>query len=38
MDIDFKRLTVEDVIKYLDYFKCCAFRISDYSAAFKVMW
>ncbi len=38
MDINFKRLTIEDIIEMQEYFACCNWRISDYSAAFKLMW
>ena len=38
MDINFKRLTIEDIVEMQRYFACCNWRISDYSAAFKLMW
>ena len=38
MDINFKRLTIEDIVEMQKYFACCNWRISDYSAAFKLMW
>ena len=36
--LTFKKLQTEDVIELKDYFKQCNYHISDYSAAFKVMW
>lgn len=36
--MEFKKLTVEDIIKYSRYFSECNLHLSDYSAAFKVMW
>ena len=33
-----KKLTPEDVIAHLEYFSRCKLLISDYSAAFKLMW
>ena len=38
MSIQFKRLCADDIIENIDYFKNCALHLSDYSAAFKVMW
>ena len=38
MDINFKRLTIEDIVEMQGYFARCNWRISDYSAAFKLMW
>lgn len=38
MDIQFKRLSIEDIVEMQRYFACCNWRISDYSAAFKLMW
>ena len=38
MDINFKRLTIADIVEMQGYFACCNWRISDYSAAFKLMW
>lgn len=36
--IEFKKLTVDDVVNAKEYFKACALRLSEYSMAFKVMW
>lgn len=36
--LEFKKLTTEDVINNIEFFKKCKIHISDYSAAFKVMW
>ena len=36
--MQFKRLTTEDIIRYADYFLKCNLHLSDYSAAFKMMW
>lgn len=38
MNIEFKKLTLADVIRLKPYFAACDYLISDYSAAFKVMW
>ena len=38
MSIQFKRLCADDIIENIDYFKNCALHLSDYSAAFKIMW
>ena len=38
MDINFKKLTVNDIIEMQPYFEACNLRLSDYSAAFKLMW
>lgn len=38
MSIQFKRLCADDIIENIVYFKNCALHLSDYSAAFKIMW
>lgn len=38
MNLEFKKLTIDDIIENRDYFCACGFHISDYSAAFKYMW
>lgn len=38
MDLYFKKTTFEDIVENLEYFRQCNFYISDYSAAFKLMW
>lgn len=38
MQINFKILTLNDIISMQKYFACCNWRLSDYSAAFKFMW
>ena len=38
MNIEFKSLTLEDIISMRQYFRCCKWLLSDYSAAFKLMW
>lgn len=36
--MELKKLTPDDVIRLAEYFKRCKLHISDYSAAFKIMW
>ena len=36
--LEFKKLTIDDIIDNIDYFCSCGFHMSDYSAAFKFMW
>lgn len=36
--LEFKRLTNDDIIRFADYFRKCKLHLSEYSAAFKVMW
>ena len=36
--MEFKKFTTEDAVRLSEYFRCCNFHISDYSAAFKVIW
>lgn len=38
MEINFKNLTLSDIIHMQPYFENCNWRLSDYSAAFKLMW
>ncbi len=38
MNIEFKNLTTDALIKMLPYFKACKLHLSDYSAAFRFMW
>lgn len=38
MDIKFQQLTNDDVIHMRQYFRGCKLYISNYSAAFKIMW
>lgn len=38
MEIEFKTLTLSDIIAMRKYFECCNLLLSDYSAAFKFMW
>lgn len=38
MELTFKKLEMADAIALKPYFAACRFYISDYSAAFKVMW
>lgn len=38
MNLDFKKFTIEDLVGNLDYFRQCSYHVSDYSAAFKLMW
>ena len=38
MSINFKNLSIEDIIQILPYFEAGNLRVSAYSAAFKVMW
>lgn len=36
--MEFKKFTTEDAVRLSEYFRRCNFHISDYSAAFKVIW
>lgn len=38
MEINFKNLTISDIVSILPYFKGSKLKPSDYSAAFKLMW
>ena len=38
MEILFKNLTLNDIVAMQPYFERCNWRLSDYSAAFKLMW
>ncbi len=38
MDIEFKRLTIDDIVEAKRYFQTCCLHLSDFSMAFKAMW
>ena len=38
MNMNFKTLTLNDIVEMQPYFERCNWRLSDYSAAFKYMW